>query len=131
MGPFGIGDPVQSLTSVLGAAHRTLPQPNEVSALIYFLGKPAQLPYLVATVQKDHIVALQITGSEARSYGFNHISLGDDTKALAKVFGLASKIGSSGEAGTDLWSYSPWPFSFEVTGGHVTSVRIVDPAYSN
>ena len=44
MGPFGIGDPVQSLTSVLGAAHRMLPQPNEASALIYFLGKPEQLP---------------------------------------------------------------------------------------
>jgi hypothetical protein len=39
MGPLGIGDPVQSLTSMLGAAHRTLPQPNEASALIYFLAQ--------------------------------------------------------------------------------------------
>ena len=29
--------------------------------------------------------------------------------------------------GTELWAYRPWPFSFEVTAGHVTSIRISEP----
>jgi len=130
MGPFLIGGTAQSLTSALGAAHRTLPQPKDATALIYFLERSEQLPYLVATVQKDRIVALQVSGSATtKDFGFNHINLGDDTKTLIRYFGAASRVGPSGEAGTDLWSYQPWPFSFEVKAAHVTSIRIVDPTY--
>jgi len=92
--------------------------------------RSGQPPYLVATVQKDRIVALQVSGSATtKDFGFNHINLGDDTKTLIRYFGAASRVGPSGEAGTDLWSYQPWPFSFEVKAAHVTSIRIVDPTY--
>jgi hypothetical protein len=130
MGPFMIGGAAQSVTSLLGAAPRTMSQPGDATALIYFLDRPGQMPYLVATVQKDQIVALQVSGrSPVKAYGFNHVNLGDDTKTVLKYFGAANKIGPSGEAGTDLWSYGPWPFSFEMRDGYVSSIRIVDPAY--
>lgn len=112
----------------LGAPYRTIAQPNEASALVYLLDQTERPPYFAATVRKDRIVALQVTGpASPKAYEFNHIKLGDDTTTLAQYFGAAYQVGPSGEAGTDLWSYPTWPFSFEVKDGHVTSIRISEP----
>ena len=130
MGPLGIGGDAKSVASVLGPPHRTLPQPNDATALIYFLEAAERLPYFAATVQKDKIVVLQVSGAAtAKDYTFNHIKLGDGTDTLVKHFGPAKQVKPSGLKNTDLWDYPPWPFSFEVTNGRVTSVRINAPAY--
>jgi hypothetical protein len=124
MGPFVIGDAAQALR-VLGAPHRTLPQPNGAAASIYFLETPEQYPYLIATVSKNRIVALQVTGpAAAKGYDFNHVDLGATTDTLVQYFGQPNHLEPSGEKDTELWAYRPWPFSFEVRGGHVTSIRI-------
>ena len=130
MGPFGIGNEAKTVAAALGPPHRTLPQPNDATAHLYFLEGAERFPYLIATMHKDRIVALQISGSAtSKDYTFNHIKLGDDTTTLVKHFGQANKIRPSGLADTDLWAYAPWPFSFEVKSGRVTSVRIEDPAH--
>jgi len=54
--------------------------------------------------------------------------LGDSTDTLADHFGASYRIGKSDQADTDVWHYGPWPFSFEVKAGRVTSIRISDPA---
>jgi hypothetical protein len=128
MGPFVVGDDAQALVTALGAPHRTLPQPNGVVASIYFLEKAGQYPYLVATLAKNRIVALQVTGPvPAKGYGFNHVDLGVSTDALVQVFGQPKHLEPSSEKDTDLWTYGPWPFSFEVKADHVTSIRINEP----
>jgi hypothetical protein len=128
MGPFVVGDDASALTA-LGAPHRTLPQPKGATALVYFLEKAGQYPYLVATVSKQKIVALQVSGpAAAKGYSFNHVELGAGTDALQQYFGPPGHLGPSGEKDTDLWTYNPWPFSFEVRDGHVTSIRITDPS---
>jgi hypothetical protein len=130
MGPLGIGEAAGSVKSALGEPHRTLQQAKDATAWIYFLDRPEQPPYLVATVSKDKIVALQVSGpTTSKDFTFNHIKLGDDTMVLVDYFGAAYKVTPSGEKDTDLWSYSPWPFSFEVRDNRVTSVRITDPEY--
>lgn len=124
MGPFVIGDAAQALR-VLGAPHRTLPQPNGAVASIYFLETAGQYPYLIATVSKNKIVALQVTGpAAAKGYDFNHVDLGATTDTLVQYFGQPNHLEPSSEKDTELWAYRPWPFSFEVRGGHVTSIRI-------
>jgi hypothetical protein len=46
---------------------------------------------------------------------------------LMQFFGQPNHIEPSGEKGTELWTYNPWPFSFEVRDGHVSSIRIREP----
>jgi hypothetical protein len=129
MGPFGIGEDAKTLTAALGAPVRTLPQPNGATASIYFLEQAGHFPYLVATVSNDRIVALQVTGpAAAKGYGFNHVDLGASTDTLVQIFGQPNHLEPSSEKDTELWGYRPQPFSFEIKDGHVTSIRIVDPA---
>ena len=128
MGPFVIGDDVEVLKATLGAAHRTLPQPNGAQAWLYFLGQQDHYPYFVATVSKNRVIALQVTGTAAaKGYDFNHVDLGMTSDALVQVFGQPSHFEPSEEKDTELWPYGAWPFSFEVRGGHVTSIRIKEP----
>jgi hypothetical protein len=116
---------VQVLIKALGPPHRTLAQPKGAKASIYFLVKADHYPYLVATVSKNRIVALQVTGPvAAKDYGFNHIDLGVTTDTLVQVFGQPNHLEPSEEKDTELWAYRPWPFSFEVRNGHVSSIRI-------
>jgi len=126
MGPFVIGGDARSL-AVLGAPHRTVPQDKGAKALAWFLGEPNQQPYFVATVLNERIVALQMTGP-AKAYGFNHVNLGDSTQTLTQYFGAPFRVAKSELPDTDVWHYPPWPFSFEVKGGRVASIRIIDPA---
>lgn len=127
MGPFVVGGDARTLASVLGAPHETMAQPKGAKALMWFLGQRGQYPYFVATVLKGRIVALQVTGeAPAKDYAYNHVSLGDSTQTLAEHFGSAFSVTKSDQPDTDLWSYPPWPFSFEVKAGRVTSIRIID-----
>jgi hypothetical protein len=128
LGPLALGDDAQAVTKALGAPHRSLPQPNGATASIYFLEQVGQYPYFVATVSKNRIVVLQVTGPvAAKGFSFNHVDLGATTDTLVQYFGQPNHLGPSGEKDTDLWTYNPWPFSFEVKGGHVTSIRIASP----
>jgi Peptidase family M23 len=132
IGPFRVGMPAQTLKSVLGEPHKTLPQPGGVTAWLYFLDQREQFPYFIGFVRQDRIVALQTSGvvpAPSKEYSFNHIDLGTDTDALLKVFGPVTKTQPAGVKNTDLWTYGPWPFSFEVSAGHVTSIRITDPTF--
>lgn len=126
LGPFVISGDARSL-AVLGAPHRTVPQAKGAKALAWFLGEPNQQPYFVATVLNERIVALQMTGP-AKAYGFNHVNLGDSTQTLTQYFGAPFRVAKSELPDTDEWKYPPWPFSFEVKGGRVMSIRIIDPA---
>jgi hypothetical protein len=128
LGPLALGDDAQAVTKALGAPHRSLAQPNEATASVYFLEQAGNYPYFVATVSKNRIVALQVTGPvAAKGFSFNHVDLGATTDTLRQYFGQPNHLEPSGEKDTDLWTYNPWPFSFEVKGGRVTSIRIAEP----
>ncbi len=129
MGPFAIGGEARTLASVLGPPHRTVPQAKGSDAMVWFLEQRDHYPYFVATVRNDRIATLQVTGPDpAKGYSFNHVNLGDSTATLTQYFGPAFRLSKSDLPETDVWHYGPWPFSFEVKAGRVTSIRIVDPA---
>jgi hypothetical protein len=130
MGPFVIGGAAATLQSAMGSPHRTLPQPKGATASLYFLEGPERHPYLVATVLREKIVALQLTGpAAAKGFRFNNVDLGAGTDTVIKYFGPPKNVAPSSLKDTELWSYTPWPFSFEVKDERVTSIRIVDPEY--
>ncbi|MGM4958660.1 hypothetical protein ACT4MK_25635 [Bradyrhizobium barranii] len=126
MGALGFGISEASLKAALGEPHRRLPQPNNATAYVYFLGKTDQLPYLAAVVKANRVVALQVSGpAPIAAYSFNQINLGASIEKLKAQFGGPFRVGPSGLEKTDL--YEPWPFSFEVREDRVTSIRISDP----
>ena len=128
MGALGVGISEASLKAVLGEPQRKMPPANNGTTYVYFLDKPDHYPYLAATVNADRVVALQISGeAPAGAYSFNQINLGDGTEKLLAQFGSPRHVGPSGLEKTELWTYGPWPFSFEVRGDRVTSIRITDP----
>jgi len=125
LGRFALGDDPQTVTKALGPPHRSLAQPKGATALVYFLEQAGQLPYFAATVSKNRIVALQISGSAAaKGYDFNHVDLGSSTGTVLQYFGQPSRVEPSGIKDTNLWTWRPWPFSFEVKDDRVTSIRI-------
>ncbi len=129
MGPFVIGGDAGTLPSVLGPPHRTVAQPKASDAMVWFLEQRDHYPYFIASVRDGRIATLQVTGPAPpkKEYSFNHINLGDSTETLIRYFGAALQVTKSDLPETDVWHYGPWPFSFEVKGGRVTSIRIVDP----
>ncbi|MET4746741.1 hypothetical protein [Bradyrhizobium sp. RT11b] len=128
MGALGAGISEASLKAALGEPHRKLPQPNNTTAYVYFLGKTGEFPYLAAIVKANRTVALQISGeAPVAAYSFNRVNLGDSTDKLMAQFGGPFHVGPSGLEKTELWTYEPWPFSFEVRQDRVTSIRISDP----
>ena len=128
MGELGVGTSEASLKAVLGEPQRKMPPANNGTTYVYFLGKPNQYPYLAATVNANRVVALQISGeAPTAAYSFNQINLGDSTEKLLAQFGSPFHVGPGGLEKTELWTYGPWPFSFEVRSDRVTSIRISDP----
>jgi hypothetical protein len=51
------------------------------------------------------------------------------TETLLKYFGPALQLNTDKQKGLELWSYSPWTFSFEIKDNRVFSIRIADPEY--
>ncbi|EJN07339.1 hypothetical protein PMI42_07877 [Bradyrhizobium sp. YR681] len=128
MGALGVGISEGSLKAVLGEPHRKLPPAHDATNYVYFLGKADQFPYLAATVKANRVIALQISGpTPVAGYSFNQINLGDGTERLLAQLGSPFNVGPSGLEKTELWTYGPWPFSFEVRENRVTSIRINDP----
>jgi hypothetical protein len=131
IGSLAVGNKAGVLKAALGEPSRVAPGPSDTTSWVYFFGKTPSAPYLVASVWHDTLVALQVTGREpADAYGFNGVKLGDATEAVIKRLGKPMVIRPTDEATTTTWSYQPWPFSFEVTDGHVTSIRLADPRFN-
>jgi hypothetical protein len=128
IGPFVIGQQAQAHGAALGEPHRKHAGAPGQTQIVYFLEQRDHYPYLVATISKERIVALQVTGtSAAQGYSFNHVELGATTDTLGSYFGQPNHVEPSELKDTELWAYRPWPFTFEVNGGHVTSIRISEP----
>ncbi len=124
MGKLAIGDQA-STASFLGEPGQLIPGENGAENRVFFLERPEALPYLVVTVASGKIVALQVTGdAPVRNWSFNRVQLGFAAQDLIGILG--EPMSKEPREGYEHWSYYPWPFSFEITEGHVTSIRIND-----
>jgi len=127
LGPLVVGDGADTATAALGPPHQMLKQPQDKVAWLYFIGQREHYPYFVVTVAADRIVALQVTGdgsAPAPGYDFSHVGLGATTDELVAVFGQPSHFEPTDLKNVELWTYPPHPFSFELKGGRVISIRV-------
>ena len=130
IGPLVVGMDAAALTSALGEPARQIQGPNGTMVWAYFFGKTNDDPYLLASIWKDRLVAIQVTGRlPADKYVFNGITLGATAESVTKQVGKPMRVGPSSLPNTDVWSYQPWTFSIEMSGGRVTSMRVADPPF--
>jgi len=107
-------------------ARRFLPGPGSAipnaGATFHFRLGPAG-PDAVATFEGGLLLALQLSGVAADpALTFQGVYLGMPETELEQRLGPALQR-STTQAGSDLWAYRPWPFSFLLRDGRVTSIR--------
>jgi hypothetical protein len=130
IGSLVVGMEAAAVKSALGQHSRQIDGPKATTVRVYFLGKPNEEPYLLASIWQERLVAIQVTGhSPADKFSFNGLTLGKTAESVTKQFGKPMRINASSQPNTDVWHYQPWPFSFEVSGGLVTSIRVADPQF--
>ncbi|MGJ5181967.1 hypothetical protein ACQR16_34955 [Bradyrhizobium oligotrophicum] len=131
LGPLVVGDGAATAPAALGPPHRTLKQPQGQVAWLYFIGQREHYPYFVVTVAADKIVALQVAGDGSTpappGYDLSHVGLSATTEEVVAVFGQPGHVEPSESKGVELWTYPPYPFSFELKGGRVISIRLRQP----
>src|SRR6266567_3793339 len=77
IGPLVVGMEAAALTSSLGQPARQIQGPKDTMVWAYFFGRTNDDPYLLASIWKDRLVAIQVTGRlPADKYVFNGITLG-------------------------------------------------------
>ena len=131
IGPLVVGMEAAALTALLGQPARQIQGPKDTMVWAYFFGKTNDDPYLLASIWKDRLVAIQVTGRlPADKYVFNGITLGATAESVTKQLGKPMRVGPSSLPNTDVWSYQPWTFSLELSGGRVTSIRVADPQFN-
>jgi len=131
IGPLVVGMEAAALKASMGQPSRQVEGPKGTTVWVYFFGTTNDDPYLLASVWRNRLVAIQVTGRlPADKYGFNGITLGATTESLTKQFGNPMGLRPSSLPNTVLLSYDPWTFSFETSGGRVTSIRVADPQFN-
>lgn len=130
IGPLVVGMDAAALTSALGEPARQIQGPKGTMVWAYFFGKTNDDPYLLASIWKDRLVAIQVTGRlPADKYVFNGITLGATAETVTRQLGKPMRVAARSLPNTDVWSYQPWTFSLELSGGRVTSIRVADPQF--
>jgi len=123
LGRLSVGQQAAVLEPLLGQPDRLIPQQKGAVAQVYF--SKAATGYLVATVVENRIAALQVTGEQPfGDWSFNRVTLGMTLSQLQEIMGVPMSKTNVPDIGAELWSYTPFPFSFEIKGGRVISIRI-------
>ena len=130
MGALAIGSEVALLERTLGEPNRIVFGEKGAMHHVYFFGDPKENSYLIASAWRERIVVLQLTGPGTNDrFSFNRIALGAGSDVLLKHFGTPTNVRPSSQKDTELWTYGPFSFSFEVKAERVTSIRIADPQF--
>jgi len=127
---IAIGMEAAPVLQAAGPETQMLDAAEGVRHYVYALGSEQFPAHFIISVWKDRIGALQVSGSEPLpGMIFNGIELGARVEQLRARFGEPFTVTDAGVPDTELWSYQPWTFSFEVSLGKVVSIRMDDPAF--
>jgi hypothetical protein len=129
IGSIGIGDEYPAIEAKYGSVSQTIPQSEGREVRVFELkSKTNEITYLAITVKNSLVDAIQVAGATPdESLSFSSISIGDSPRRLIELLGKPSKSKLVEETGATLWSYAPFPFSFEITGERVYSIKIWNP----
>lgn len=103
-------------------------QQGKIKLNVYAL-KPAQevenMPYMIIGERDGKIAVLQITGAPlVADIDFSGLKLGDSSRKILETVGLPMQKAPSPLPNTELWDYTPYGFSFEISQGKLTSIRV-------
>ncbi len=124
---FAIGGEALPLLQRLGKPAQTESDINGNTSFIFPMAPGQDPPFMLVMVSHERIAALQISGHggpELDFLKFNRIKLGDNSSIIKENLGDPFKVQPGKETGTEMWSYLPWSFQFEITDAKVTSIRI-------
>jgi len=129
IGSIRIGDEYAGIEAKYGSVSQKIPQSEGREVRVFELqSKTKQTTYLAITVKNNLIDAIQVAGaSPEESLSFSSINIGDSPQWLIQLLGKPSKSKLVEETGATLWSYAPFPFSFEIVGEEVYSIKIWNP----
>ncbi|HKX63839.1 MAG TPA: hypothetical protein VJM78_00915 [Rhizomicrobium sp.] len=131
IGPLFVGMPRKDAENALGQPIDSM-DAGARKAFAYLLqrdGPGNMISYAVIMYDDDNrATSVQITGRPwPGSWQFCGLTLGSSQAAAAARLGAPLQTGNSDQAGTTVWDYSPWTFSFEIKDGVVSSIRLAAP----
>jgi hypothetical protein len=130
IGPLFVGMTRTNAEALLGKPVDSVPA-GARQAFAYSLqtdGTGLMVTYAVLTYRDDgRADSLQLTGQSWKGdWQFCGLTLGSSEAATVTRLGSPLQTEKSDQPGTVQWNYSPWTFSFEITAGAVSSVRIAE-----
>jgi hypothetical protein len=129
IGSINIGDSFNSIENKYDKPNQTINQSGGKEVKVYHLkSTEAEITYLALTVKEKVIIAIQIAGATPKEdFSFSSINIGDSPRLLIETLGKPSSSKYVEETGATLWSYAPFPFSFEIMDKKVYSIKIWQP----
>lgn len=133
LGPVKIGTSEAEVRMQLGAPFAELDDGIGGVAYVHALswgGAPEgsdPTTYLILSYDEaGNAKSIQLSGSERPSccWQFSGLTVGDSSEAVIDALGVPFSRSDTGAHGASLWQYGPWPFSFEIAAGVVSSIRI-------
>jgi hypothetical protein len=114
-----LGKPVESMPSGARQAFAYSLQTDNTGLMV---------TYAVLTYQDDgRADSIQLTGQPWKGgWQFCGLTLGSSEAAATARLGSPLQTEKTDQPNTLQWNYSPWTFSFEVSAGAVTSIRIAE-----
>jgi len=129
---IAIGSFAKPLLTTLGPAVAIQPDTGGSRSHFFRFGDSDNPPFFVVSVVEERVAALQVSGppdtTGLDNLSFAGIHLGSPADQVRKRFGAPLRTDKGSTAESEMWSYLPWTFSFEITSGKVTSIRIAHPA---
>ncbi|NEX94861.1 hypothetical protein [Caulobacter sp. 17J65-9] len=131
MGPLGVGMARAEAEAVLGAPFTSV-QDRGDETFIHPLawrdvpgGKELAAYVALAYDADGRVKVLQVSGVPiAQDWAFSKVRLGETEAAAIAALGEPFAREPVPDTGAQLWTYGPWPFSFEVLDGRVVSIRL-------
>ncbi len=125
---IAVGSLAKPLLASLGPPVAIQPDAGGSRSHFFRFGDGDNPPFFVVSVVDERIAALQVSGpadtTGLDNLSFSGIGLGSTAEQVRKRFGAPLRTTTGSTPESEMWSYAPWPFSFEIAGGKVTSVRI-------
>jgi hypothetical protein len=129
IGSINIGDSYKSIVGKYGNPNQSFSQSDGKEIKLYHMrSKEVKLTHLALTVKEDLVIAISIAGAAPReSLPFSSINIGDNSNLIVEILGKPSSTKYVKETGATLWSYAPFPFSFDIVDNKVLSIKIWQP----
>ena len=127
IGPLYVGMPRADFEKILGSPDQDVTA-NGRENFVYVVHRnhvQEVKTFVAVTFAQDGTAdSIQLTGQPwPNAWQFSGLTLGNSDDALRARLGDALKIEPSDEAGTLIWAYRPWTFSFEVHDKRISSIR--------